>query len=662
MRTLALLLALFFAPLILHAQTVVSGTVADTSSYAYSGATMTITYAVGGVTRLVPPVFSLNSAGKFSANLTASSGGGTYTFTASFQGVAYPIGTGPQTCTVSGVTVSGSTQTVSFSSCPALTNISGSGSSAVYVNGVLVSNPDFTDNPYFTFGVDVSEVTITPQLSESGGQIAAINGNFMAPVFDQTGATDPNPPVGWLAPTGGTITYDTTSPPAPSGFWLKQDCTSTAPGDCILVPNTYFNVVQNEKYIASAWLKSDGTSPAAICISFTQGNKPSGDQEQCTHTLSTSAVFEVVTGTVPSGVDTGFVYFGSVPNSDGSGDPVAGNTWYQDVQAHSSNYSDLTASELVQTDANKNLSSSNVLPNGTTATTQSPGDNTTKAATDAFVLANSGSDPMTTLGDDTYGGAAGAFTRLAGPTAAGTYYKTEKPSSGAATAQTYSLAGVVPNPQTGTTYTYLQTDSTADRAGYTTFSNASAIAVTLPQAGSTGFGSNWVNKSCNIGAGTVTITPTTSTVSYTTGGAYVSAGSSVTLVTGQCIWLYSDNTNYFANREGGNATSTNCAGAGTAASPSVASCSAAPSGAFSCAPNASTATCVIDTTAVTANSNIFIQPTAAAGTRLSVTCNTSSDTGVTAPRLASISAGTSFTINLGTFSTNPECFDYWVVN
>lgn len=272
------------------------------------------------------------------------------------------------------------------------------------------------------------------------------------------------------------------------------------------------------------------------------------------------------------------------------------------------------------------------------------------------------SNPMTTLGDILYGGASGAATRLAGPTSAGTYVVTEKPASGAAAAETFNLAGVVPNPQTGTTYTYLQTDSTADRAGYTTFSNASAIAVTLPQAGSTGFGSNWVNKSCNIGAGTVTITPTTSTVSYTTGGAYVSAGSSVTLVTGQCIWLYSDNTNYFANREGGNATSTNCAGAGTAASPSVASCSAAPSGAFSCAPNASTATCVIDTTAVTANSNIFIQPTAAAGTRLSVTCNTSSDTGVTAPRLASISAGTSFTINLGTFSTNPECFDYWVVN
>lgn len=40
-----------------------------------------------------------------------------------------------------------------------------------------------------------------------------------------------------------------------------------------------------------------------------------------------------------------------------------------------------------------NLSGTPALPNGTTATTQSPGDNTTKLATDAFVLANAGSLP-----------------------------------------------------------------------------------------------------------------------------------------------------------------------------------------------------------------------------------------------------------------------------
>ena len=112
------------------------------------------------------------------------------------------------------------------------------------------------------------------------------------------------------------------------------------------------------------------------------------------------------------------------------------------------------------------------------------------------------------------------------------------------------------------------------------------------------------------------------------------------------------------------ATTTNCAGTGSSASPSVVSCSAAPSGSFSCATNASTATCTVNTTAVTANSNIFIQPVGATviGTKIGVTCNTTADTGLVAPRLAAQVASTSFTINLGTFSTNPLCFNYWIVD
>jgi hypothetical protein len=65
-----------------------------------------------------------------------------------------------------------------------------------------------------------------------------------------------------------------------------------------------------------------------------------------------------------------------------------------------------------------NLSGTPALPNGTTATTQSVSDNTTKLATDAFVLANAFTNPMTTTGDVVYGGTSGAATRLAGNTAA----------------------------------------------------------------------------------------------------------------------------------------------------------------------------------------------------------------------------------------------------
>lgn len=109
-------------------------------------------------------------------------------------------------------------------------------------------------------------------------------------------------------------------------------------------------------------------------------------------------------------------------------------------------------------------------------------------------------------------------------------------------------------------------------------------------------------------------------------------------------------------------TKTKCAAAGSAAGPSLVACAAAPSGSFSCATNSSAGTCVIATTAVTASSAILVQPDSSLSSLLSVTCNTTADTGLVAPRLSARAAATSFTITLGTFTTNPMCFDYWIVN
>lgn len=111
-------------------------------------------------------------------------------------------------------------------------------------------------------------------------------------------------------------------------------------------------------------------------------------------------------------------------------------------------------------------------------------------------------------------------------------------------------------------------------------------------------------------------------------------------------------------------TSTNCAAVGTSASPSIASCGSAPAGHFSCATNATGATCQVNTTAVTANSEIFVfeSDTAATGTALGVTCNTSTTVNPATRLLASSSAGTSFTINLGTVTMNPACFSYHIIN
>lgn len=106
-------------------------------------------------------------------------------------------------------------------------------------------------------------------------------------------------------------------------------------------------------------------------------------------------------------------------------------------------------------------------------------------------------------------------------------------------------------PRVSTCTSNVDTILSTDRGGYISWSDASPCAVGLPQAGTTGFSNNFVTVGCNIGVGIVTITPTTSTVSYSTGGAYVSGASSFPLVKGQCAVIRSDNTNYFGELIGG---------------------------------------------------------------------------------------------------------------
>jgi hypothetical protein len=96
------------------------------------------------------------------------------------------------------------------------------------------------------------------------------------------------------------------------------------------------------------------------------------------------------------------------------------------------------------------------------------------------------------------------------------------------------------NAQTGTTYTIL----TGDCGKLVTFSNGSAVAVTLPQA-SASFPSGWWMDVQNRGAGTVTITPTTSTID---------GAASIALTQNQGVRIVSDGTNYFTMRGIGGST------------------------------------------------------------------------------------------------------------
>lgn len=109
-------------------------------------------------------------------------------------------------------------------------------------------------------------------------------------------------------------------------------------------------------------------------------------------------------------------------------------------------------------------------------------------------------------------------------------------------------------------------------------------------------------------------------------------------------------------------TTTNCAASGTVANPSVVTCSSASAGAVYCDVAASAGTCTVNTTAVTANSRIFITLNGADNTELSKTCNIATITVTPVEYYATKVANTSFTINMPTLTTNGACFEYFIVN
>lgn len=84
------------------------------------------------------------------------------------------------------------------------------------------------------------------------------------------------------------------------------------------------------------------------------------------------------------------------------------------------------------------------------------------------------------------------------------------------------------NYQTGTSYTVAATDN----GGVVDLSNAAAIAVTLPQAGTTGFPEGGFSTLLRAsGAGAVTVTPTTSTIN---------GAASATIASGNALLVFAD--------------------------------------------------------------------------------------------------------------------------
>lgn len=106
------------------------------------------------------------------------------------------------------------------------------------------------------------------------------------------------------------------------------------------------------------------------------------------------------------------------------------------------------------------------------------------------------------------------------------------------------------------------------------------------------------------------------------------------------------------------ATDTNCA---SAASPAVCGTSAAGSVLIPTGTTSSTLT--VNTSVVTANSQIFFYPDDSLGTRLGVTCNSTLATLAGGSFISARSTGVSFTITFnGTIATNGVCGSYHVIN
>jgi len=99
-----------------------------------------------------------------------------------------------------------------------------------------------------------------------------------------------------------------------------------------------------------------------------------------------------------------------------------------------------------------------------------------------------------------------------------------------------STPSAVPSDQTGTNYAFQGTDLT--KIIY--LSNAANQVPTIAQAGTGSFTNGWYTTACNIGAGTQTITPTTSTI----GGAATYVLPAGSAAAPKCIGIASDGTNY----------------------------------------------------------------------------------------------------------------------
>jgi hypothetical protein len=603
--------------------TTVTATVTDSNGIPYAGGTMSavlVPGASGGYTLSGQPYsgrvgpVTLDGNGQFTANfgdvtlITPGSPQWQITIDSNQGGIEPPLGTGPQTFTFTstGTTISGSSLvniSVSLNAlAPKLTNITvGAGSvTSVAATAPIVGTP----NPIVGAG------TISCPTCAATGQTNV----FGAFLQDFSASTMEIPEAaGFTTNVDSTIGLDTTNNNV--HLWVNSADSLAAAEASAIAANTIPKATDStHSLLTASSLKDNGT------------------------TVTTTEPFGI--GSTPPtacGSATGCLAF---TEASTVGTPTAGQDYMRaDSTAHSFLCSFNNAAETA-------------CGNGTVTSiaTTSPitGGTITSTGTIACATCVTSVASLTNNAVMTGAGSQGSKTPAAGLTVnAATAGITNASNTGPGIIFNGVGQGIVSEGNG----LFGVTNATAGGSG-TLFSQASLFgtndtAVDIVPAASTGWAVVRERHSVGqTGAGLILATQDAVPISFrpnaTESFQLPSAGGAVVKTGSMTSPLY--------------ATTTNCS---SSASPAV--CAAAPAGSVVIA--AATTTITVNTTAVTANSQIFLFADDTLGTKLSVTCNSTLATLIGGLAVTARTGGTSFQITSGaTPAVNPLCISYLIVN
>ena len=371
-------------------------------------------------------------------------------------------------------------QTSVFGSATTILGVGPGTTGQAYASTGATSNPGFTSSLSGVTSVNSSTVPASTTLAglsiaETWAALQTITNSDIALLGSSTGATT-------FTSANARATNHTLTFPAITDTLVTLTATQTL---------TNMSISSGQVTGLGTFATANAATPPAI-----GGTTPAAGA--FTTLSASSGTFTAVAGGVTIGTPTGGAEGAGTLNMTGCFvNGVACGTGGSTAWSAITGGTNSTAAMVVGTGASLATSGS-----GTITATNTTGVNGAAVPASAAVLASNGSNQLTAL---TLGNALAVSSSVL---------------------QTQKLI----NAQVGTTYTVASTDA----AKLVTFTNASAIAVTLPQATGS-FAAGFTFDAEDKGAGTVTITPTTSTIN---------GAATLTLPTNNGCTITSDGTNY----------------------------------------------------------------------------------------------------------------------